>query len=154
MIHSLRLVRTPSFRLPADYYASPASEVRPIFPRWVPMGCGTAAAIFLMVGFVGGAVVMHTGLGKLMSVVLDMSSGEVAPMIAKDVTPAQRDAMKAELAQLSRNLESEKTTIARLEPVLNTLKEAMDDKKITPAEVEKITKAAHDANQPVAPHKH
>ena len=29
-------------RLPADYYASPVSEVTPLFPRWVPLGCGIA----------------------------------------------------------------------------------------------------------------
>jgi hypothetical protein len=135
-------------RLPADYYSSPAAEVRPIFPKWVPMGCGIAAAAFLLVGFVGGAVVMHTGLGKIFSFVLDLSISEMQPLFARDVTPGQKQALNSELSQLSKNLESEKTTLARLQPVLQTMKEAMNDKKITPAEALKITADAHAANQP------
>jgi hypothetical protein len=134
--------------LPADYYAAPANEVRPIFPKWVPRGCGIAAAIILVVGFVIGAVVMHVGLGKLMAYLLDMSVAEIQPMIGKDVPPAQKQALNAELGQLSRNVESNKTNLTRLEPVLNALKEAMEDKKITLAEAERLAKLAHDAYEP------
>ena len=136
------------YRLPADYYAAPASEVRPIFPRWVPLGCGLASAIFLIVGFAGGAIVMHTGLGKVMAIVLDLSANDLPPLMAKDVTAAQKQALNQELSQLSKNLESDKTSVARLEPVLTAMKESMADKKITPPEVDRITKAAHEANQP------
>ena len=68
--------------------------------------------------------------------------------IAKDVPPAQKQALNSELGQLSKNVESEKTNLTRLEPVLTALKEAMKDKKITPAEAERVTKLAHDANGP------
>jgi len=138
-------------RLPADYYAASPAEVRPIFPRWVPLGCGIAAAIFLLVGFAGGAIVMHTGLGKIMAIVLDMSTAELPPLLAKDVSPAQKQTLNQELTQLSKNVESDKTSIARLEPVLTSMKESMADKKITPQEVDKIVKAAHEANQPAPP---
>lgn len=145
MIHSLGLSET---RLPADYYAAPADEVRPIFPNWVGRGCGIAAAVVLVIGFVLGAVVMHVGMGKFMAYVLDMSVAEIQPMIGKDVPPALKQSLNSELGQLSKNLESEKTNLARLEPVLTALKEAMEDKKITPAEAQRITKLAHDANGP------
>lgn len=140
-------------RLPADYYAAPTSEVRPIVPRWVALGCGTAAAIFLVVGFTGGALVMHSGLGKVMAFVLDMSSSELPPMMTKEVTPAQRQALSQELSQLSKNLETDKTKLTQLQPVLTAMKDAMGDKKITPDEVDKMTKLAHEANQPAPPHK-
>ena len=135
-------------RLPADYYASPVSEVTPLFPRWVPLGCGIAAAVFLLVGFAGGAIVMHTGVGKFMAILLDMSSSQLTPLMGKDVTPAEKQALNQELSQLSRNVESNKTSVARLEPVLTVMKESMDDKKISPQEVGKIIKAAHEANGP------
>jgi len=147
MIHSICEDAVSEIRLPADYYSTPASEVTPIFPKWVPMGCGMAAAAFLLVGFIGGAVVMHTGLGRLFSFVLDMSISEIQPMIGKDVTPAQKQALNAELSQLSKNLKSEKTSLTRLQPVLETMKDAMADKKITAAETQKITSDAHTANQ-------
>jgi hypothetical protein len=151
MIHSICEEALSEIRLPADYYASSASEVTPIFPKWVPLGCGTAAAVFLLAGFVGGAIVMHTGLGKLMSIVLDMSVGELQPMMGKDVTPSQKQALNAELSQLSRNVASDKTSIARLQPVLQSMKEAMADKKITAAEAAKLAAEAHAANQPPQP---
>src|SRR5436305_1140681 len=100
-------------RLPADYYADPLSEVRPIFPRWVPLGCGAAAAVFLVLGFAAGAVIMHTGLGKIMAFFVGVSTGELAPLMRKDVTPAQRQALNQELSQLTKNLETDKTNLQR-----------------------------------------
>jgi hypothetical protein len=157
MIHSLALsetpadtaqTRAPSYRLPADYYAAPPGELRPIFPRWVPIGCGSAAAAFLVAGFIGGAVVMHKGLGTIMAFALDMSVGEMKPMIGKDVPADRREALTAELSQLSKNVEADKTSLVRLEPVLTALKEAIEDKKVTPVETERLIKLAHEANQP------
>src|SRR5437868_7023474 len=98
-------------RPPADYYAAPPSEKRPLFPRWVSLGCGIASAAFLVVGFATAAIVMHTGLGKLMAVVLDMSASELPPLMGKDVTPAQRQALNQELTQLSKNVETDKTNL-------------------------------------------
>ena len=151
MIHSIADGSHPMQRLPADYYATSTAEVQPIFPRWVPLGCGTAAAVFLLLGFAGGAIIMHTGLGKMFAIVLDMSAAELPPLLAKDVTPVQKQTLNQELSQLSRNLEAEKTSLARVEPVLTAMKESMADKKITPQEVDKIVKVAHDANQPAPP---
>ena len=138
-------------RLPADYYAAPSREVEPMFPPWVQFGCGIAAAVFLVLGFGTAAVVMHTGLGKLMAVVLDLSAAKLPSMMGKDVTPAQRQALNQELSQLSKNVETDKTSVARLQPVLQTMQDSMADQKITPQEAAKITKAAHDANGPPAP---
>jgi len=135
-------------RLPADYYDAPASEVRPVFPKWVPFGCGTAAAVFLLLGFIAGAVIMHKGLGSIMAIALDMEVGKLPALMAKDVTPAQRNEFKSELAQLSKNVESDKTSVVRLQPVLEAIKDASEDKKLTSAEVARLNKLAHEANQP------
>ncbi len=123
-----------------------------MFPRWVPLGCGTAAGIFLLIGFVGGPLALHSGvLGKAMAFSVDMSAAELAPMIGKDVPPAQRQAFNVEMAQLSRNLEAERTNLTRVQPVLNGMKDALADKKVTAAELANLTKLAHDANQPAPP---
>jgi len=138
-------------RLPADYYDAPASEVKPVFPKWVPMGCGTAAAVFLLVGFIGGALIMHKGLGSIMAIALDMEVSKLPPLMTKDVPSAQRDALKSELAQLSKNVESDKTSVVRLQPVLEAIKDSSEDGKLSPADVTRLTKLAHEANQPAKP---
>ena len=136
-------------RLPADYYSAPASEVRPLFPRWVPLGCGSVAAVFLLIGFIGGPLAVRAGLlGKFIAMSLDMSSAEMQPMIGKDVPPAQKKALSDELAELSRNVEAEKTNLTQIQPVMEAMKTAIADKKITAAEVATLTRLAHDANHP------
>ena len=136
-------------RLPADYYAAPPGEVQPIFPRWVPLGCGSAAAVFLLLGFIGGPLAVRAGLvGKMFAMTLDMSAAELAPMMGKDVSPAQKKLLTDELSELSRNVEAEKTNLAQLEPVMQAMKSAIADKKITPDEAANLTKLAHAANHP------
>jgi hypothetical protein len=75
------------FRVPADYYAAPTSEVRPVFSRGVKIGCGVASAALLLIIFAAGAIVAHRGIGKLMDPLLGMMSDEIGSMYAKDVTP-------------------------------------------------------------------
>ena len=62
-----------AFRMPCEYYSAPLAEVRPIFPKWVPIGCGTASAIVLLLLFAGGAAISGPRLAQFMDFVLGMS---------------------------------------------------------------------------------
>lgn len=141
---------SPSFRLPADYYATPV-DARPLFPRWVPIGCGIAAAVFIAVLFIGGAVVSHGGMGRGMDFVLGMMQDEMSGMYAADVPPVSRKALESELESLRANIRTERVKVSNLDPVMTTLREAISDRKLTNAEVEDLRKKIRAANTPAPP---
>jgi hypothetical protein len=135
------------FRVPADYYSAPV-QVRPLFPKWVPLGCGIAAATFIAIMFVGGAVASHGGVGRVMDFLLGMMQNELAGYYSADVPPASRQALESELDGLRANIRAERVPFANLDPVMSSLRAATEDKKITNAEVDEIRKKIAEANKP------
>lgn len=134
-----------AFRLPADYYTAPVSDVRPLFPQWVPLGCGTAAAAILLILFVGGALLSGPRLAALMDLIVGTSLGEVKGMYAKDITPRQKTEFDAEVKTLRAGLRSDKVSVQNLQPFLKAMQAAIADRKVTAEELERLTKTAHDA---------
>ncbi|HEY2094281.1 MAG TPA: hypothetical protein VGJ81_20625 [Thermoanaerobaculia bacterium] len=139
------------FTLPADYYASPVTA-RPLFPSWVPIGCGLASAILLAIAFVGGALVMSMGVGKMMAYVIDSSHGELKAMYGKDVSPAKRAQVDAALDGISHDLAADKLAYAKLEPLLTAMRDTMDDKKITNAEADQLLAKVQEVRKPKVLH--
>jgi hypothetical protein len=138
------------FRRPADYYAAPLSDVRPLFPRWVPLGCGAASLVMMIALFAAGAWAGGGKGGSIFATLFGTMQNEVHDMYTKDVTPAQKAAFDAEMNALKTNLGNGKVSIDRLQPLLHEMRDASMDSKITPAEVAQLTKAAHDVNAGVA----
>jgi len=136
------------FRLPADYYSSPVSEVKPLFPRWVPLGCGSAAAVVLVILFVGGAFISRGGLGWVMDFSLQQIQNEAAPMYGSDATPAQRKAFDEELSRLRAGVRTGRVPVTKLQPVLEGLQEAISDKLLKGEELERLTKQMRQAEIP------
>ena len=136
---------TRSFRLPADYYSAPLSEVRPVFPRWVPYGCGAASAVFLVLLFASSALLSGARLGGAIDVVLGMSLGEVRGMFSADVTAAQKAAFEREVTAMRVAIRGNRVEISGVQPFLQAMQKAISDKKVTPAEVQALTSAAHEA---------
>ena len=134
-----------TFRLPADYYTAPLSDVRPLFPKWVPLGCGTASAVILVLLFAGGAVLTGSRLAQLMDYVIGTSLGELKGMFAPDVTAQQKARFDAEVKQLREGLRSDRVSLQNLQPFLKMMQTAIADKKVTHDEVERLTKTAHEA---------
>jgi hypothetical protein len=114
----------------------------------VRIGCGWTALAILVIGFAAGAVVVRTGVGRLMDMLLGTMEGEIVGMYGKDVVPAQRAAFEAEMAKLRANLRAEKVSVAKLDPVMSDLRDASSDKVITPAEIVKLTQTLREANTP------
>lgn len=127
-----------SYRLPADYYAAPVAEVRPLFPRWVPIACGTASAVFLLVLFAAGAFLATGGASRLMNLVLGMMDAEMAKMYAAEVTPAQKQNLASELQQLRENVRSEQVPLAELNPIMMSLRSAIADGSVTAQEADTL----------------
>ena len=134
-----------AFRLPADYYSTPPADVRPLFPKWVPLGCGTASAVLLVLLFVGGAIITGPRLAEFTDYVVGSSLGELKGMYTKDVTAAQKARFDAEVKQLRENLRSGKISMQNFQPFLQAMNTVVGDKKVTGEEVDRLTKAAHEA---------
>ena len=142
-------VTSRSFRLPAQYYCAPLSEVRPIFPKWVPYGCGAAAAVFLLLLFASGSLLSGPKFAELLDFVLGTSLGELRPLMANDISAEEKERFESEVKVLREGLRKGEVPIARVQPFLKAMSKAISDQVVEREELERLTKAAHDAAQPV-----
>jgi len=138
---------TLPFRRPAEYYAAPGSDLRPLFPRWVPVGCGWAALLFVVLLFVAGAFAPKSGS------VLDMLFGKIEDDIAahftKDVTPVQKAAFAAEMKALRASATAGKLKLDKTQSFLRLATDVDADEKIDHAEVDKLIASVRDVNRSV-----
>jgi hypothetical protein len=135
---SVAAPRAP-FRLPGDYYESPLSEVKPVFPRWVPIGCGAASIVFVVLLFIGGSFAGGGGVGRVLDFAFDMMQAELMKAYGPDVTPAQRSAFEHEYAALRANLRANRLDLAKVQALLRSISDAQEDKKLSSAEVTRLT---------------
>jgi hypothetical protein len=131
------------FILPADYYSSASPQ--PILPSWVKFGCGGLALLALLVMFAGGAWLASGGMIDFMDLVLGMSLGEMRPMYQSDVTEADKNELEKEFETLRENVRNHSVAIQQLDPVLQAMRRATGDAKVTREEVREMTAAARQA---------
>src|SRR5947209_9871674 len=89
---------TLPFRRPSDYYSAPGSTLRPLFPRWVPAGCGWASLIFVVLLFVAGALAPKSG--SALEWLFAKIQTDMTPHFTKSVTAAQKAQFAAEMKTL------------------------------------------------------
>jgi len=141
------------FPRPADYYAAPLSDVRPIFPRWVPFGCGAASLLVILVLFGAGAVAGSGKGGSIFAWMFATMQDEIRGSFTKEVSATQKAAFDVEMKTLRGNLDKGSVSIDRLQPLLRAIRDASIDSKVTPEEATQLTKAAHDVNSAVGQRK-
>lgn len=124
-----------------------------MLPRGVTFGCGAASVVALIILAIGGAWMASGGIVDVMDLTFGMSMGEVRGMYTPDVTAAQKKALEEAIESLRENLRTRKIPVANLNPVLQTMRNGISDKKMQPADVEALTAAARKAGQPVPPAK-
>lgn len=122
-----------------------------VLPRGVTFGCGAAALAVLILVFAGGAFMASGGIVQLMDLTFGMSMGELRGMYQPDVTDMQKKELEGAIASLRENVRTEKVPVARLDPVLQTMRKGISDEKMTAAEVEALTAAANKASQATKP---
>lgn len=134
------------FRRPADYYSSPVEEVKPIFPRWVPIGCGTAS-IVLVVFLLGLAIGVSSGaFSGMFDIVFSSMQGEIEKMMTADVKPPQKEAFHAEMKTMRQSVRSGHLKLDRLQPLLRLMRDAVTDERVTAPEVDELTREVHRIN--------
>jgi hypothetical protein len=129
------------FRRPADYYSTPEINRRPLFPKWVPIGCGWVAVVFVVLFFIAGTLAPKSG--SALEWVFGKIQTDMTPHFAKDVTPAQKAEFTAEMKTLR---ESAKAGKLKLDKTQTFLKLATD---VDPAEMDKLIAALRDVNRSV-----
>jgi len=141
------------FLLPAEYYEAPDSGVRPLFPVWVPYGCGAAAIVFLIAIFAGGSLLSSGGLGNLLATLFGRMHDEMTRQYTPDVTPQQKAAFDSEFQAFETNLRNGTAPLSKVQQVVQSVQDASGDGKITPSEADQIVKTLDDVNRDAAKRK-
>jgi len=139
----------PSFQLPAEYYSTPVSA-KPLVASWVPFGCGGAALFFLVILFVGGTLISGDTLSGLFDFTFSQMQPEIERTFASDVSPAQRAAFAAEMNTTRANIRAKKIDFRSMQPLMETMKDAMSDKLVNAAETEQLMREMRKANAEAA----
>ena len=134
------------FRRPADYYSTPVGDAKPLFPRWVPYGCGIASIVLLVIVGGGGYLAIHGGMGKLLDMMFGSMQGEVEKMFTKDVSAAQKAAFEQEMKTMRDKVRQNRMPMDRMQPLLRTMRDVTEDEHVTPAETDQLTKEMHELN--------
>jgi hypothetical protein len=135
------------FVWPSDYYSSPGPVA--ILPRWAPFGCGAASVVVLLIIFIGGAVLSGGAFNSLIDMTIGMSLGEMRGQFTPEVTAAQKASLEAEIKTMRANLRGEKVTVAKVQPFLTGLSNAIRDGKVDPEDVETLERIARNINRSV-----
>jgi hypothetical protein len=133
------------FRRPADYYAASDSTLRPLFPKWVPIGCGWAAFVFVVLFFMAGALAPKSGTA--LEWVFGKLETDMTPHFTKSVTPAQKAEFAAEMKTLRASAKSGKLKLDKTQAFLKLCTDVDSDEKIDPAEADKLIAAVRDVNR-------
>ena len=141
-------VSSQRFRFPAEYYSAPLSDVKPVLPKWVPWGCGTAAAVFILLLFAAGSLLTGSRLAAFIDFTLGMSLGEIKGAYASDVGDEHKKAFDKEVGAMRENLRSERISVKDVQPFLRTMQKAIADETVTRVELEQLTNAAAQASKP------
>lgn len=135
------------FRRPADYYAMPDSRLRPLFPRWVPLGCGWASLVFVIALFIAGGFAARSG--SILDLLFGKIQDDLAQHFSPDVTPAQRATFAAEMQTMRASARKGRLKLDRTQNFLRLATDLDSDEKVDHAEVDKLIAAAHDVNRSV-----
>ncbi len=119
-----------------------------MLPRGVTFGCGAASIVALLLLAGAGAWMASGGIVDFMDLVFGMSMGEVRGMYTAEVTPAQKKELESAVEAMRENLRTGKIPVSSLDPVLQTMRKGIADKKMQPAEVDAMIVAARKAAQP------
>src|SRR5216684_2776420 len=135
------------FLRPADYYSTTGTNLRPLFPRWVPVGCGWASLVFVIALFAAGAFAPHSG--SVLDWLFGKIQSDITAHFSRDVTPDQRTVFNMEMKTLRASANAGKLRLDKTEPFLRLATEVDGDEKVDHAEADKLIRALQDVNRSV-----
>jgi hypothetical protein len=135
------------FRRPADYYAAPEKDLRPLFPRRVPIGCGWASVGLVILLFAVGALAPRSG--SVFGWLFGKIGSDIPPHFQRDVTPVQKAAFAAEIKTLRAAANAGKLKLDKTQSFLKLVTDVDGDEKVDHAEADKLIAAARELNRSV-----
>jgi hypothetical protein len=130
---------------PADYYSGPSPAA--ILPKGLTFGCGAASIAGMILLAFGGAWMAAGGIVDVMDLSFGMTLGEIRGMYKSDVTDPQKKDLERAMETMRENLRKGTMPIAALNPVLETMRQALSDKSVSAEEVRALIAAANKAAQ-------
>lgn len=135
-------------RWPGHYYGSVALPPRPLFPKWVPFGCGSAAIVALLILFVGGAIAGSGGAGLIFEMVFGSMQDEIDGMFSRQVPPAQKAEFDEAMKSLRARMKGPGVPLEKLQPLLRAIRDASSDGEVTAQEARGLTDAVRAVTVP------
>jgi hypothetical protein len=132
------------FQRPADYYSDSASRLRPLFPRWVPLGCGWISLVFVVLLFAAGAFAPRSG--AILDWVFGKLEEDLFRSFSGDVTIAQRRDFAMEMQTMRLAARDGKLKLESTQKFLKVATDVDGDDKVDHAEADKLIAAVRDVN--------
>lgn len=136
---------TRRFLRPADYYSAPTPER--VLPRWLTFGCGAAAIAFLFIIFLGSILLSTDSLSGFFDFVIGSSVAELKGRYAADIPPTIRESFDQEITRMREDLRSGRLSMTGLQPFLQTMQQVSSDRRVTAAELERLTAEVRRINE-------
>lgn len=127
------------FVWPAEYYASPSPQA--VLPPWATFGCAAGAALIVLLVFVGAQnaeLFMDIGIGTAVA--------EMKRMYAKDVTAERKKSLDAAITAMRSGMRDRRIQLARVQAFLETMQQAVADKRVTGTEARDLEELAKKAS--------
>ncbi len=133
------------FQRPANYYSDSESRLRPLFPRWVPLGCGWISLVFVVFLFAAGAFAPRSG--AILDWVFGKLEEDLVHSFSADVTAAQKQDFAAEMQTMRTAARNGKLKLESTQKFLKVATDVDGDDKVDHAEADKLIGAVREVNQ-------
>jgi hypothetical protein len=135
------------FQRPADYYSESESRLRPLFPRWVPIGCGWLSLVFVVLLFAAGAFAPRSG--AILDWVFGKLEDDLFHSFSNDVTAVQKRDFFTEMQTMRTAARNGKLKLESTQKFLKVATEVDGDDKVDHAEADKLIVAVREVNRGV-----
>ncbi len=137
-----------SFQLPSDYYDTPSvPSEKPGCPRWVPLGCGGAGCLVLILMVLAGTYITKKGAGGLLDLLLAPIATTLETSMESDVTSAEKAALEQELARFRSHVRNNELSILEVQTVVEALRKKTTGRKMTQEDVRELTRLLREVNK-------
>lgn len=139
---------------PATYYETEnagAAASKKGCPKGLLIGCGGGGCLLIVIAIAAIVYMMRDGGGRFIGQLLSPLQDSVVEMTAGDVTAEQKETFRREMEQLEVSLGNGDVNVVRVQPVIDQLRQAVEDKTVTAEEMDSLNEMLLEINEREAP---